>query len=203
MKIIRIVNEEFNCDDCEPITDKEEQFADNLFDLIQSLVIHDNLNEVFTSEDGLKKHFFQHCIADKPERKSKRSNIYYDFTDINKYREYEKSIANQVLDTDNIVTSLYDTKHIYKLFRNLFKGGESIYFTTSCGFSNTAGPVSIGINAYASNYTKNYSSNTVNFLVITGRGRTITMYPIDAHYLETKLNNLVKDFGIEYKYNND
>lgn len=190
-----------------PISKEEMQFEKELHDFLQSLIdTEQSLTEEFVSGSELRNHYRKHCLCGIPTRKSRKSNVYYDFDDINKYGNYENKISSEVNKTELVISYLGDTQVINNYFHKLFECYQSIYFTTSCGFENTHGPVNIGIHAFSTDKTKNYSSaNTVNFLVLSRR-KTVTMYPVDAHYLESKINNIIKkhnDIDIQLKFNND
>ena len=89
--------------------------------------------------------------------------------------------------------TLNDTKGVLKALNKLFEGNKTIKFEISCGFFNNVGKVMVGINSFSSDKTKNYSGgNTVDVLILSRRGKTISMYPIGSHYLETKFNNILQ-----------
>lgn len=194
-------------EDIPPISEEEIQFEEELHDFFQSLIDTELLlTEEFVSKSELRNHYRKHCLCGIRTRKSKKSNIYYDFDDVNKYGSYENKINSQVKNTSLVVSYLGDVQIINKYFHKLFEGNESIYFTTSCGFTNNHGPVNIGIHAFSTDKTKNYTAaNTVNFLILS-KGKTVTMYAVDAHYLETKINNIIKKYtktNVKLKFNND
>lgn len=178
-----------------PITQKELQFEKELHDFLQSFIDKEELlKEEFISKNVAQQHYKKHCLCGIPTRKSTKHNIYYDFDNIGKYKNYEDKINKLVTETILTINYLGNTNIINKYFHKLFTGNQCIYFTTSCGFTNNRGAVNIGIHAFSTGVTTNYSSaNTVDFLILSG-GKTITMYPIDAHYLQTKLNNIIKQY---------
>ena len=194
-------------EDVEPISKLEIQFEKEVHDLIQSFVEKDSaLHEEFISKNAANIHYNKHCLCGISSRRSKRSKIYYDFSTKNDYVSREKIVNNKVNNTNLVLRYLGDAKKIEKYFHNLFSGNTSLYLSTSCGFENNTGPVSLGINAFSTDVTKNYlHGNTSDFLVLD-RDKTITMYPIDAHYLETKLNNIISNYTKTnniLKFNND
>lgn len=182
-------------EDIKPISKEELEFGEEMFDLFQSLINNEqHLTEEFTSKNSLKTHYEQHCIGNNPFKKSTKHNIYYDFTNIDKYRIYENKINNIVNSTNMRINYLGDVETINKYFRKLYEGNQAILFTTSCAFTNNIGSVELAVHAYATDKTENYKAgNTVNFLVLS-RGKTVTMYSIDAYYLQTKLNNIIKKY---------
>lgn len=200
--------EDWNCDDYIPPTENEEKFAEEIFNIIQSIIDSEEpLNEEFASERTLVQHFYSHCIAKWPDRKSKKSNVYYDFTNIDKYRNYENEVNRHITERGMPVQSLFDTAYINDCFRKLFREKSSIYFLMCCEFRNAQGPIAVGIHSYSSWCTKNYTGgNTIDFMILSRTRKTIMLYPVDAHYLETKINNVIRkytDFDVKLKFNND
>ena len=206
-KLNRKFNPDIDSNDYEPLTENEIAFGEALFNFLQELINADDyINEEFISKEAIKNHYKHHCTGAFENRKSKRTNVYYDFKNIDKYRIYENNISDKILSSTNVIYSLNDD-NMYKFFRKLFEGNFSIYFKPCCGFRNNKGTISIGFNSFASNVTRNYINNTINFLVFGGNNNnTITMYPIDANYVERKFNNLIKTYHPEnlvFKFNND
>ena len=190
--------EDFNDPDWVPPTEEEEAFAKELFDMLQAEIDKNELiNEEFTSYSNLERHFLRHCIG-KSDKKSSRSNIYYDFTDVSQYKNHEKEITSH-LSQDNtieIVASLLDTEVVLNAFRRLFEGNTYVLFSRLCEFRNNDGEVAIGMHSFANNTTQNYASdNTIDLLILSKNMRTITMYPIALSYLETKFNNIIKKYS--------
>ena len=105
------------------------------------------------------------------------------------------------------VTSLLNSDEVNKFFRKLFEGGQYMYFGTFCNLYNDHGSVGLLLHSFASDYTRNYKlGNTIDVLVMGSGSKTITLYPVDAHYLETKLNNIIKkysDADVKFKFNVD
>lgn len=178
-------------------TKEEEAFGEDLYDLIQGIVDKEEpfLTEEFVSDRCATNHFQNHCIT--RNRASSRSNVYYDFRDVSKYKEREKYLTNELSTNNNYgIISLTDIEYIQKVFRKFFEGGRSITFSPLCGFRSSKGRIGISIHAYSTEVTRNYHLNTLDFIIKNVNGRTITMYPIDANYLESKLNNIIKNnFG--------
>lgn len=191
-----------------PPTEEERAFATDVYNLLMTLVNKDNntITEEFTSPGGLKVHFEKHCLAKSMEKVSTRTNVYYDFKDRSQYKELEKELILEAYGPQTMnVSSLLDTEEVNKFFRKLFEGNKYVYFGTFCELHNAHGHVGLLLHSFASDYTKNYKAgNTIDVLVIGNRGKTITLYPVDAYYLETKFNNIVKnhsDLNIEFQFN--
>lgn len=197
--------DDFNDPDESPVTKEEEMFANEMFDLVQSFICTDDvITEEYISKNCLNKHYHKHCLDNQPNRKSSRSCVFYDFTNRDKYRVYCDRIVEDILNTENRVFSLLDSKSVYKLIRKLFEGNVSIQFTYSCGFKNDSGGVIIGVHSYATSKTKNYQNNTLDLAIISHNKKIISMYPIDASYFETKFNHLIQrytDLGVDFKIN--
>lgn len=195
-------------EDCPKITEDDEKFALEMKDLIQGLINNEQtVNEEFISKSALVKHFNTHCIGNHTDRKSKKSGVFYDFTNIDKYRNYENMISDGVRTTKMSIYTLYQTDEIMKFFRRFFEGNKYMRFDPPCGFRNDSGPVIVGLHSYSSNVTTNYrGGNTVDVCILSTNGKTITLYPLDAHYLEAKFNNLVSnhsEYDGDFAINND
>ena len=190
--------EDFENPDWEEFTPEEEALANDLFDMIQSFINEEEkeeLDEKFTSKSQLNNHFNRHCLAKIPNRKSKRTKVFYDFNDVNKYKIYEDKINVLMQETVTRVPTLNDVRLVCKYMRRLFEGNFNILFTTSCGFYNSNGYIMVGLHSFSSDVTKNYpSQNTIDIILLTAPTlKTITIYPVDANYFETKFNNIIKN----------
>lgn len=211
MEIEDIWDMDFEDEDSEKITNEEEEFAEEVGSFIQSLidgeVLSDDIGEEFVSENALNNHFNWHCIGKHVDRVSKKGNIFYDFTNKDKYRLYEDKINNAILKSALSVVSLFDTDNVVKGFRKLFEGNIALQFGLSCGFRNDKGPVYVGFYAYSSNVTQNYNGgNTVDLCIISPKGKTVTLYPLDAHYVQTKFNSMIEkhsSFRGRFEFNKD
>ena len=186
-----------------------KKFADGMRSLIMDIISLSGITtEAFTSDNNLRKHFSKHCIGHSTDKKSNSSNIYYNFTDNSHYYEYEKQITDNIRNTDFVIDSLDDYETIMKYMRKLFNGNNTVTFSKSCGFKGNNGPISISFSSYSSDVTTYGGGNTVD-ACIKGRGNnTVTLYPINAHKVENKLNSLIKrsfeDEDIPYfNFNND
>lgn len=172
-----------------------DKFANAVLDLLVSLVDKDDLTltEKFTSNKSLFTHFDYHCVG-TINKKSTRTNVRYDFTKVQQYHKYERELNKEFRQPNvAIIDTLYDEKTVIKAFRKLFEGGKYLLFSSLCGFRNQLGKVYIGLNSFANNVTTNYGkANTINVIVLTQTLETITMYPVDASYLETKFNHIIQ-----------
>lgn len=198
MKVIREDYDDFNSKDEKPITTTQKLFADELFNIFQDLVDDSELKEKFISTNTYLNHFYKHCIG-KSNKKSIRSNVLYDFSDPSQYKTYEEKISVDVNKTKYTVVSLLDSVLIIKYMRKLFEGNASLLFTTSCGFKNNINSIMIGLHAYANQVTKNYKQNTIDFIVISPTGKTLSLLALDANYLENKLNNVIQKYSSKDK----
>lgn len=193
-------------EDMAEITPEEEAFAREIYNIFQEIVDEEErLTEEFTSNNSLKNHYKKHCLCGRSDRKSTKSKIYYDFDNINDYKDYENFVTSFIDSTDLRIKYLGDD-NINKYFRKLFEGNQAVYFTGFCDFRNSNGLITILVHAFASDKTQNYKNgNTLNFTVLQ-RNKTVTMFPVDAHYLQTKLNNVIIKYSkSNYKlnFNND
>ena len=186
------------------------EFYEDILSFLTELIRKEEVvTEMFISNKCLIDHFNKHCIGNRTGRKSTRTNVLYDFKDKSQYKEYEKALGDKIDKTIYTVGSLYDYERILYLLRKLFEGDIVIQFCNACGLRNNNGVINLSIYAFSSSVTQNYNDgNTVDICVRSGRGRTITLYPLDSHYLQTKINKLIKKysgrFDIDsYKFNND
>ena len=193
-------------EDMTEITPEEEAFAKEIYNIFQEIIDEEErLAEEFTSKNSLKNHYKKHCLCGRSDRISTKSNIYYDFDNINDYKDYENFVTSFIDNTDLRIKYLGDD-NINKYFHKLFEGNQAVYFTGFCDFRNSNGLVTILVRAFASDKTQNYKNgNTVNFVILQ-RNKTVTMFPVDAHYLQTKINNVITKYSKnKYKlnFNND
>lgn len=186
------------------VTEEEIRFAKELFDFLQEFInVEDDadITEEFMSDRGAKKHFEKHCLGHhRNERVSKRTSVYYDFKDVSQYKEYERAIELVARDDGRkknvrAFPSLLDKDEIEERLQNLFEGDQYVIFSRECGFRNKQGAVRIVIHSFASDVTRNYrAGDTIDIVIYGNNGRAITMYPVDANYFETKLNNIIRNY---------
>lgn len=181
-------------------------------------LIDDNahMNEEFTSEPSLTSHFESHCLGnglkkDGTPKISNHNTVYYDFIKESKYAKHEDEINKYVREVlastanKTNISTLKDTIRVQNAFRELFKGNRTVVFDGCCGLVNNTNGVILGIHAFCSEYTTNYEDgNTVDVIVMSLAHKTITLYPVDSYYLETKLNNILSkphNPNIQVKFN--
>lgn len=202
--------DDFDDPDYQGISSEEKVFAQEIFNLLQTEIDESEklLLEKFTSEKSLNNHFHIHCLGKVKEKTSTKTRIYYDFKDVSQYREYEKELNSSLQSAGpnvEIVGSLLDVETVIKTFRKLFEGNQYILFSRLCGLHNSSGEVALGLHSFASSKTNNYKlGNTIDLMILAPGNRTITLYPVDAYYLETKFNNIIKDHSdldIQFKIN--
>ena len=211
---MKLVSEDFY-DDFDYTDDSDydaivgEEFEKELRIILDDIINNSSdLNEEFTSGGNLNKHYRKHCLGTDPNKTSSRQNVYYDFNDRSKYCDYERTITHKINNSTNDVCSLYDYSLIMRYLRRLFEGNFVINFCNSCGLRNETGIINMSLISYSSNVTKNYSScNTIDICIRNNLGRTITLYPVDANYLQNKFNNILHRFseyeGDDFEFNND
>lgn len=186
-----------------------KSFCADITDILNDLIDEsDIIKEDFTSERNMRNHFEKHCLGHSRNKHSTRQNVYYAFNDNSKYCDYEKFISNRFADADVIFGSLYAYDDIIKALKKLFIGNYLIRFGTGCGLRSGGIPVSLSIYAFSSNVTENYQGgNTVDICIKNGGGKTITLYAVDANYLQNKFNNLIKKYCVytditDFEFNN-
>ena len=204
MKIIRYKNsdkrkfhEDYDISDFPEITEEEKQFAEELRAVLQEYIDVDPLIEEFISDKGAEKHFYKHCLAhDRDNKKSKRTNVYYDFKDVSLYKEREKYIdklSRQDEKNTYYISSLLQIDEINKAFRKLFEGEKCVVFSQMCELRNERGLIKLVIHSFASNVTNNYrTGNTIDMMIQSQNGKTIALYPVDANYFENKINSILR-----------
>ena len=178
-------------------------------------VLQDLIDSAFSSltedkndneKSKLIKHFNKHCLGNNQDKKSRPSNIYYDFKTKEQYKQYALSIIDLAKSTTMQISSLFDEELFYKHIRKFFEGDKTIYFTNSCCFHNNNGDTTLAIHSWANRVTKNYPNNTVDVLIMTPKKNLVTIYPVDAHKLESKLNSVIEKYNdnkVRYKFNNN
>lgn len=174
-----------------------EKFAKDISDILYSIVdIDDTLDENFVSPKCRDDHFKKHCLGNSTGKVSKITKVYYDFTDKSQYLAYEKQVTSLINDSEYHIGSLYDYDEVIWHLKKLFEGSTTVTFTNSCGFTGPNGIINLSLHAFSSDVTKNYlAANTIDVCVKNQRNRTITLYPVDAHYLQTKFNNIIKKYS--------
>ncbi len=176
-----------------PYTIEEEVLAERLSYLIQNFIVDDKNNGDFTHNHNLLDRFIQHCIAGDPNKKSKRTHIYYDFNNKDKFRVYSNNVLKKVLDTNHKISSISKVNVLTNELKNLFKGNYEIFFYRSSGFYNKQERVKIGLHSFSSNVTTNYTNaKTIDLLILDSCDKLIDIYPIDATYFELEFNNILK-----------
>ena len=157
--------------------------------------LDDILTEEFTSPRNMRDHFHKHCLGHDRDKRSTRRNIYYDFNDNSKYVEYERKISTEIRETKYAIDSLYDYDMILRYMRKLFEGNVTIMFACGCRLNNN-GQISLSFHTYASDVTKNYQGgNTVDVCIKNRSRRTITLFAVDAHDVERRLNNILANYS--------
>ena len=169
----------------------DTEASKELYDLLQSY-IPQGLNEEFLpNQNDLNHHFIKHCLGSF-DKKSTNYSVYYDFTDIQQYIEYDRKLQNSIGGRNTIrIQSLNDEELLVKSFNKLFEGNCFLVFTTMCGLHNVSGDVILCIHSYANDVTTNYTKgNSLDLIVLTTSMKTITLYPISAKYLGNKIKNI-------------
>lgn len=190
-------------------TEAREKFADDMFDFLTSIINLDSyITESFTSNRNENKHFNKHCVGTY-NNESTPGRILYDFTDASQYSEYEKKITTEIQNTDMIIDSLDDYEDIMKYMRKLFEGNCTVTFSKNCGLEDKTGHISLSFSSYSSNVTTNYNGgNTIDVCIKGRRGKTVTLYAVDAHKVQNRLNSIIRDNVSEedirtFYFNND
>ena len=173
-----------------------DDLAEDLYNLIDDLISsEDEFFEQFISQKAELTHYMKHCLAGQTNRRSKKSNVFYDFNNQNDYSSYENQINTKCKHPDAMIGSLYASVDIVESIRKLFGGNYTIEFTPTCGFYNSNGPVIVCLNSFATDATKNYQvGNTINICILSKTFKTLSMYAVDATYLEHQFNRIIKNY---------
>ena len=194
-----------NYEEDNPITPEQKAFGEELKDFFQSLIdkeIEDediDLDEEFVSNSSLNKHFYKHCLASIPNRKSKPTNIYYDFNSLKQYENYEKNIDSK-FDIGNknlkVLQGPFNINLVNEMFRKLFEGDFYLTLGWSWGFSNGNNAVQLNLHSFSSDVTTNYKGgNTIDLMIRTSVPKTITLYPEEASRLKNKLIHIFDKYS--------
>ena len=199
-----------NYEEDDPITPEQEAFANELREFLQSLIDNEEammgedndseLEEKFTSQQSLIKHFQKHCLANVPRRVSTKDNIYYDFNTIKRYFKYEQRMnlvfKNGYEGHYDFINNFYDADEVNKKFTTLFEGNRYLFISGIFGLRNSRGIVHLGIHSFSSDVTTNYKGgNTIDICIMTQSPKTITLYPVDATTLKNELLRIIKKYS--------
>ena len=185
-------NDDFDFD-WDDIPEYDLNFAREIYDVFNEFIDKEDLTETFKSKKALEKHFQKHCLGDT-NKKSRKTNIFYDFTKVNDYKEYDEKLQQNRLNTNTLTLgTLGDKEVVAKTFWKFFEGDKYLILDTLCGFHSGNKSVSIILHSFANEVTTNYNQNTIDFNVVADF-KTKTLYPVDANYLETKLNNIIAKY---------
>lgn len=192
-----------------------DNFAEDMLYFLNYIISQsDDLHEQFVSNSDIYRHFKKHCIGKDSNKESGKGRILYDFTDKAQYVQYEKDITLKILRTPYLISSLYDYDDILKYMKKLFEGNIVVQFCNSCGL-NKDGIISLSLIAYSSAVTTNYNNpsknrikgNTIDVCIKNATGKTISLYAVDAHDVQKRLNNTLSNYstyrGDKFNFNND
>lgn len=198
-----------NYEEDDPITPEQEAFANELREFLQSLIDNEEammeedngseLEEKFTSQQSLMKHFQKHCLGNNANKKSRISSVYYDFTSVKQYSTYEKKL-DSLFDIGNenliLVQGPFDIEEVNNAFKKLFEGNKYVTLGWSWGFTSGNKAVQLSLHSFSSDATTNYKTgNTIDIFIRTPSPRIITLYPIDASKLKNKLAHIIKKYS--------
>ena len=185
-------------------TEEQIAFANEIRKVFQELVDSEvtDINEEFASRSKLVQHFNKHCIGERGGAQSSRSNVLYDFRYVNQYKE-RVDILTSDFDSlrhsqKNMIPSLEEESKVANCFRKFFKGNQYLIIPAREGIERGGKVANLAIHSYSTNVTTNYcGGNTIDLLIFdaTITTRTLTLYPVDANYLENKLNNIISKFS--------
>ena len=197
-----------NYEEDDPITPEQEAFANEIRSLLQSLIDNeeqddDELEEKFTSQQSLTKHFNKHCLANNLNRKSTKSNIYYDFTSLKQYSNYEQKLYNifrqgvsNSKERYDFIDDIFNVNDVNKKFTKLFEGNFTLFISGIFGLRNSKGTVNLGIHAFSSDVTTNYiGGNTLDICILSPSLKSITLYPVDAATIKREIIRIINKYS--------
>ena len=199
-----LVEDDWNGEDVNFNLNKAEQFELDLKSILDDLISGGEiLEEDFVSRSCMHSHYLKHCLGKNKNRKSTKRRVYYDFNDASKYSQFEKYIDNKIKHNSNSFGTLLDYNGIMKSMRDLFGGDYVLEFCAKCGLVNNNGSVVLSlISDFNNDVTSNYlAGNVIHICVKTISGKTITLYPVDAHELQREFNRVLKKYA-NYKGQN-
>lgn len=196
------VYDDFDFDEAElqSPTDDERAFAKDVYKIFQDLIDNESgdIGEKSVSRSNLVNCFNKHCLGKKPDKQSGRQNVFYDFKNINQYKDREDKLKVEIQSmgesSRNIIGSLLDSEKVLKKLKSFFKGDRYLTFCPSCEFRKDGEAVMLVLHTFGSCATKNYPRSTVDVMLMQSPKNVVTMYPIDAHDLQDNLNKAIKMF---------
>lgn len=185
------------------VTAEDLEFAKEVYDLIQELIDTDDATEDSIEEsmegDKLHRHYLKHCIADDNNKKSTPTNIYYDFSNEDDYRDRISLVGNLIGTKTILIHDLSQSDFVADAFDEFFGGNCSLHFSHNCDFeANNGTSVHIILRAYADDVTKNYTRGRTVDLQINSR-RTLTMYPVDSTYIINRMNRIINSINDRHR----
>lgn len=182
-----------NATEIEKPTKEQEEFADEIRDIFQSIIDNEGLCETFYRYPTFHEHFNKHCLAGIKGRKSEVENIYYDFEKESSFSNYADRLIQSAKNPDVVISDLFNDHEIEYGFRQFFEGDCTLLLSPLCDLRGKNGAVKLLLHSYSTNVTTNYTlGNTIDVLVISYYPKMITLYPIDCSTLEDRLNAMLK-----------
>ncbi len=182
-----------NATEIEKPTKEQEEFADEIRDIFQSIIDNEGLSETFYRYPTFHEHFNKHCLAGINGRKSEVENIYYDFEKESSFSTYVDKLIQSAKNPDVVISDLFNNDEIDCGFRQFFEGDCTLLLSPLCDLRGKNGAVKLLLHSYSTNVTTNYTlGNTIDVLVISYYPKMITLYPIDCSTLEDRLNAMLR-----------
>ena len=88
-------------------------FAKGIFEIVNSLIDRNHINENFKSKSSLKYHFEKYCLGNG-NKASETSHVYYDFKEINDYKEHASRIISNLNNPNTLIISSLGNKELIK-----------------------------------------------------------------------------------------
>lgn len=119
----------------EEVENYDQNFAKDIFDIIDSFIDKENINENFSKKRAKKYQFKRHCLGNE-KKISNKNIIYYGCENLERYITF---VNLHVLDSNyfeiSTLFSLGNKEKVISAFRNFFEGNEYLKIASQCGFS--------------------------------------------------------------------
>lgn len=181
------------------------KFLQNLVDNEEKYVgiVNKNIHEDFTSDQNAINHFNAHCIGGigfKNKKYINYNNLFYNFTDQRQYTNYEEIIVkfiNKSINSKNynLVEQLFNIDDADEAITNLKKSiinktGSIICFSGSTNILTKYSNCRIYF-VYSDNLNPTNIDVSINVLISTLDGKTITLYPVRVESILPHLTRMI------------
>ncbi len=177
--------------DCDDVSHFDNDFAKDIFDVIDSFLDKDNIDDSFKIKKAIDYQFNKHCLAGEL-KSSKESNIYYDFDKAEIFKNNAEVYAIEAKEFGTLLLdSLGDKDKVISAFRRFFEEDEFLKIAPQCGFSYKGKELTLLLNSCDNKTTKNYNGKIIIIVLLIG-DEIHNFYPIDMEVFLKKINTVVE-----------